>query len=460
MRELKCPNCGKAFSVNEADYASIVSQVRGEEFDAEINKRIAELHKQHEAQQQAFKAETDREYQFKLSEKDKLVAEKQSEIQRLRLQVEAEAQKKDLEIEKALSLKDREISSLKASLGESDKEREIAVLKQQQQAQQSLKEKDTEIADLKAEARLLASKAELTEKNIRDEYEVKLKLVKAESDVQLNGVKEDYEAKLKIAQEQVAYYKELKAKLSNKMIGESLETHCSTVFNGEMRSMFPNSYFEKDNDVSGGSKGDFIFRDFDDNTEYISIMFEMKNEMDNTATRHKNEEFFKKLDADRTAKKCEYAVLVSLLEPDSELYNMGIVDVSYRYPKMFVIRPQFFRSFIVLLTNAAKGSIAYKKELVAVRQQNIDVSNFENEVQAFKDAFGRNYRLASEKFKTAIDEIDKSIAHLQKIKEALLGSENQLRLANSKAEDLSIKKLTRNNATMKAKFEEAKQVKD
>ncbi len=399
MRELKCPNCGKIFSVDEVDYAAIVSQVRGKEFDEEISRRIVELHKQHEAQQQALKAE-------------------------------------------------------------SDKALEIAVLKQQQRAQQSLKEKEAEIADLKAAAKLLASKAELTEKNIRDEYEGKLKLFKAESEVQLSGLKEDYEAKLRVAQEQVDYYKELKARLSNKMIGESLETHCSTIFNGEMRSMFPNAYFEKDNDSSGGSKGDFIFRDFDDNTEYISIMFEMKNEMDNTATKHKNEDFFKKLDADRTAKKCEYAVLVSLLEPDSELYNMGIVDVSYRYPKMFVIRPQFFRSFIVLLTNAAKGSIAYKKELVAVRQQNVDVSNFENEVQAFKEAFGRNYRLASEKFKTAIDEIDKSITHLQKIKEALLGSENQLRLANSKAEDLSIKKLTRNNATMRAKFEEAKQVKD
>ena len=261
---------------------------------------------------------------------------------------------------------------------------------------------------------------------------------------------------MRAAEEQVAYYKDLKTRLSTKMVGETLEVHCSTIFNGEMRPMFPNAYFEKDNDASGGSKGDFIFRDFVDGFEYISIMFEMKNEMDETATKHKNEDFFRKLDADRNAKGCEYAVLVSLLEPDSELYNGGIVDVSYRYPKMYVIRPQFFKSMITLLVGAARKSVDYQRQLAEARSQSVDVTNFESQLMAFKEAFGRNYRLASDRFRTAIDEIDKSIAHLQKIKDALIGSENNLRLANDKADSLTIKRLTRGNPTMKAKFDEAR----
>ena len=285
-------------------------------------------------------------------------------------------------------------------------------------------------------------------------------MAKSEAALQEKSIREDYESKLKVAQEQVDYYKDLKAKMSTKMVGETLEAHCSTVFNGTLRPLFPDAYFEKDNDASGGTKGDFIFRDYVEGLEYISIMFEMKNEADETATKHKNEDFFKKLDADRTAKGCEYAVLVSLLEPDSDLYNGGIVDVSYRYPKMYVIRPQFFASMITLLVNAAKNTVGVKKELALARQQSIDVTNFENQLLGFKDAFGRNYRIASEKFKTAIDEIDKSITHLQKIREALLGSENQLRLANDKAEDLTIKKLTRGNPTMKAKFDEARKARE
>ena len=399
MHELICPNCGKPFHVDEADYAFILNQVKGTEFDAEVSRRITELHRQQQAEERLRAAETEKQYQDALFRKDKVIGEKENEITRLLSQISSQDDRKKLELNEALA------------------------------------KKEVEIAQLKADAEM--EKSRLT--------------------LRANSLREEYEGKLKLAQEQVDYYKDLKIRMSTKMVGETLEAHCSTIFNGEMRPLFPNAYFEKDNDASGGSKGDFIFRDYDDGIEYISIMFEMKNEMDETATKHKNEDFFKKLDADRTAKGCEYAVLVSLLEPDSELYNGGIVDVSYRYPKMYVIRPQFFKSMITLLVNAAKKTVEYKRELALTRQQNIDVTNFENQLMAFKDAFGRNYRIASEKFKTAIDEIDKSIAHLQKIKEALTGSENQLRLANDKAEDLTIKKLTRGNPTMKAKFGDARE---
>ena len=399
MHELICPNCGKPFHVDEADYAFILNQVKGAEFDAEVSRRITELHRQQQAEEKLRAAETEKQYQDALFRKDKVIGEKENEITRLLSQISSQDDRKKLELNEALA------------------------------------KKEVEIAQLKADAEM--EKSRLT--------------------LRANSLREEYEGKLKLAQEQVDYYKDLKIRMSTKMVGETLEAHCSTIFNGEMRPLFPNAYFEKDNDASGGSKGDFIFRDYDDGIEYISIMFEMKNEMDETATKHKNEDFFKKLDADRTAKGCEYAVLVSLLEPDSELYNGGIVDVSYRYPKMYVIRPQFFKSMITLLVNAAKKTAEYKRELALTRQQNIDVTNFENQLMAFKDAFGRNYRIASEKFKTAIDEIDKSIAHLQKIKEALTGSENQLRLANDKAEDLTIKKLTRGNPTMKAKFGDARE---
>ena len=396
MRELKCPKCGSVFSVDEADYASIVSQVKGAEFDAEVSRRLAELRRQQQAEEQARAARAEQAWQNELYRRD------------------------------------NEIAALKAAAGQSADALRIAVLQEQQRAVETLRTKDTEIAQLKAGIQLARSEAAVRE----------------------NSLKESYEGKLKAAEEQVAYYKDLKTRLSTKMVGETLEVHCSTVFNGEMRPMFPNAYFEKDNDASGGSKGDFIFRDFVDGFEYISIMFEMKNEMDETATKHKNEDFLKKLDADRNAKGCEYAVLVSLLEPDSELYNGGIVDVSYRYPKMYVIRPQFFKSMITLLVGAARKTVDYQRQLAEARSQSIDVTNFEDKLMAFKDSFGRNYRLASEKFKTAIDEIDKSIAHLQKIKEALIGSENNLRIANDKADALTIKKLTKGNPTMMAKFED------
>ena len=401
MKELKCPKCGGLFTVDEADYASIAAQVRGAEFNEELERRLAELHSRAEAEGKLREADLRKGYEEALFKK-----------------------------ERAIGLKEQEIALLKASVERERGEVQKAVLLEQQKSGEAARADRELIARLKAEAEIQRAKAELEAKAIH----------------------EDYQAKLRLAQEQVEYYKDFKARMSTKMVGETLEAHCSTVFNGEMRPMFPNAYFEKDNDASDGSKGDFIFRDSSDGVEYISIMFEMKNEMDSTATKHKNEEFFKKLDADRNAKGCEYAVLVSLLEPDSELYNGGIVDVSHRYPKMYVIRPQFFKAIITLLVNAARKSVEYKKELALVRQQNIDVTNFENQLMAFKDAFGRNYRIASEKFKTAIDEIDKSINHLQKIKDALTGSENQLRLANDKAEDLSIKRLTRGNPTMKAKF--------
>ena len=446
MKELKCPNCGAIFSVDEADYANIVAQVRSTEFDAEVSRRVDEINKQQEARQQVLDAQTDQAHQKELSAKEKTIGEKDSEIQRLMEKITALEENQELKIGAAVTEKDKEIATLKATIEKNDQKLEIALLQERQLAEKASRTKDEEIAELKAQAKIAATEAELREKSI-----------KSEAEMQTNTIREELEAKLKIAQEQVDYYKDLKTKMSTKMVGESLEAHCSTIFNGEMRPMFPNAYFEKDNDASGGSKGDFIFRDKEDGVEYISIMFEMKNEMDTTATKHKNEDFLKKLDEDRTAKGCEYAVLVSLLEPESELYNTGIVDVSYRYPKMFVIRPQFFKSLIMLLVNAARGTVEYKRQLAIARSQSIDVTNFESQLDAFKDAFGRNYRLASEKFKTAIEEIDKSISHLQKIKDALIGSENNLRLANDKADYLTIKRLTRGNPTMKAKFDEARQ---
>jgi hypothetical protein len=409
MHELKCPKCGSVFTVDEADYASIVSQVRGTEFDAEVRRRLAELHTQYEAEQKAKAVTALQAHQAELFKREQALLAKEGEVARLKEQLGAMDDRQKLAVGTAVAAKNEEIANLNAS-----------------------------ILQLRSSAQLAAKEAALHEDSVRKEYE----------------------AKLRIAQEQVDYYKDLKTRMSTKMVGETLEAHCSTVFNGEMRPMFPNAYFEKDNDASGGSKGDFIFRDYEDGTEYISIMFEMKNEMDETATKHKNEDFFRKLDADRRMKGCEYAVLVSLLEPDSELYNGGIVDVSYRYPKMYVIRPQFFRPMITLLVNAAKKTVGLKKELEVALSQSVDVTNFESQLDAFKEAFGRNYRLASDKFKTAIDEIDKSISHLQKIKDALIGSENNLRLANDKADALSIKKLTKGNETMTRKFDDARQARE
>ena len=438
MREIRCPKCQSVFQVDEADYASIVSQVKNAEFDIEINKRIEELRKQYVAEQKAVVLKSEQGFQEKLSARELELGKKEREIERLNAQINALTQTKELEMKAALGQKEQEISALKLTISQSDSKRQIALLEEQRKAQDVLKAKDAKIAELEGKVKLEQSEASLRENSLRKEYEYQLKQ----------------------KQEEVDYYKDLKTKLSTKMIGETLEVHCSTEFN-RMRSLFPYAYFEKDNDVSEGSKGDFIFRDFGpDGTEYISIMFEMKNEADETATKHKNEDFFKKLDADRRNKNCEFAVLVSLLEPDSELYNGGIVDVSYRYDKMYVIRPQFFMPLISLLVQTSKKSLEYKQELAVARSQSVDVTNFEDKLIDFQKRFGNDYRLASEKFKTAVDEIDKSIQHLQKIKEALLGSENRLRLANDKLEGLTIKKLTRGNPTMKAKFEEARKKKD
>lgn len=436
MKELICPNCHKAFTVDEADYASIVNQVKNAEFNVEVERRIEELHNRHKVEEQLATAQAEKVYQIELNKKDIAITQKEAEIAKLTSELGTVEEKKATELTLALADKDREIAKLQLAISESESKMKIAVMEEQRKAQVGIQSKEAEIAQLKANA----------------------ELSKQAAAINANTIKEQYELKLKTAQEQVDYYKDLKTRMSTKMIGETLEIHCSTQFNQMMRPLMPNAYFEKDNDASGGSKGDFIFRDFaPDGTEYVSIMFEMKNEADETATKHKNEDFFKKLDADRRSKGCEFAVLVSLLEPENELYNGGIVDVSYRYEKMYVIRPQFFLPFITLLVQTSKKSMEYKQQLAVAQSQSIDVTNFENQLLDFQEKFGKNYRLASEKFKTAIDEIDKTILHLQKIKDALIGSENNLRLANDKAEALTIKKLTRYNPTMKAKFEEARE---
>jgi hypothetical protein len=433
MKEIKCPHCGKVFSVDEADYAYIVNQVRNTEFDSEVSRRMTELSHQQKTEQERLKAELEKRYIMALNGKESTLKQLEFEISQLKNDLQAAEQQKTTAVKLALAESEKLVGELRAKIAESESKEKVAVLKEQQKSSEMLKQKELEIAGLKSG----------------------VEAQKLETASQLAAQKDKYESELRMVREQVDYYKDMKTRLSTKMVGETLEIHCSTEFN-RVRPLFPNAYFEKDNDASGGSKGDFIFRDYEDGIEYVSIMFEMKNELDETATKHKNEYFFKKLDTDRTAKNCEFAVLVSLLEPDSELYNTGIVDVSYRYPKMYVIRPQFFIPLITLLVQTSKKSIEYKKQLVIAQNQSVDVKNFEQQLLDFKDKFGRNYRLASEKFQKAIEEIDKSIDHLQKIKDALIGSENNLRLANDKAEDLTIKKLTRGNPTMKDLFDKAK----
>ena len=434
MKELKCPQCGNVFKVDEADYASIVSQVKNSEFEAEVCKRLDELKAQQTAQQQVKEAKSREEFNQQILKKDLEVQAKEQELAILKDRLAGIEDKKKLEITQAVSDKDLEIARLKSALELQKAEQVQAVMAAKEKMKEDITKKEMEIAELRNQTTLSKSQSELEK----------------------NAIKEEYEAKLKLAQEQVDYYKDLKMKMSTKMIGETLEAHCSNVFELQMRPMFPNAYFGKDNKAVEGTKGDFIFRDSVDGTEYISIMFEMKNEADTTAKKHKNEDFFEKLDEDRRKKGCEYAVLVSLLEQDSEVYNSGIVDVSHKFPKMYVIRPQFFLPIITLLVNASKKSLEYKKELAIAKSQSLDITRFEDKLMEFKDKFGRNYRLASEKFQAAIDQIDKSIAALQKTKEDLMNSENNLRLANDKAEDLTIRKLTYKNPTMKALFDEAR----
>lgn len=406
MQEIKCPKCGEVFQVDESGYAAIVQQVRDHEFEKELERRTEEIEKGKNDQLKLAVNEQERKAEKEISkQKDKLA-------------------EKDLEIEK-----------LKAQIENANTEKELAITKAIQEKDQQLSDKNAEITKLHGEIDLKEKENQLNENNLLEKHKVALAL----------------------RDEEIERLKDFKARQSTKMVGESLEQHCLTQFNSIRMTAFPNAYFEKDNDAKTGSKGDFIFRDYSDGTEYISIMFEMKNEMDTTATKHKNEDFFKELDKDRNEKGCEYAILVSMLEADNELYNNGIVDVSYRYPKMYVIRPQFFIPLITILRNTAINSLSYQKELADIKSQNIDVTNFENSLLDFQDKFSNNFRLASEKFQSAIDEIDKTIDHLQKVKEGLLGSERQLRLANDKAQDLSVKKLTRGNPTMKAKFEALKE---
>ena len=434
MKELKCPKCGNVFQVDEADYASIVSQVKNQEFESEIQARLKEIEKHNQLAQEANELKQSQIHQLELSEKELALSKKDSEIDQLKAQINNFNQTKQLEIEAERIKNSQEIARLQAAIEKNESNLRIAILEEQNKAKEEIQKKETSLQQLRNQIVINEKEVSLREANLKEYYEIQLKQ----------------------KQEQVDYYKDLKAKLSTKMVGETLEEHCHIEFNRMRTSMFPNAYFEKDNDISTGTKGDFIFRDFADGMEYVSIMFEMKNENDTTSTKKKNEDFFAKLDKDRNDKNCEYAVLVTLLEPDSELYNQGIVDVSYKYPKMFVVRPQFFLPIISLLTQAAKKSIEYQKELQLARQQSIDVTNFEDRINDFKDKFGRNYRIASEKFQTAIAEIDKSIDHLNKIKAALLSSENNLRLANDRAEELTIKRLTRGNPTMKKMFEDAK----
>ncbi len=433
MNSLKCPHCGKVFSVDEADYAFIVNQVKSTEFENELEKRVKEIKNQLETEQTAKTLELNQSYEKKLNEKEIAITLKDAEIIGLKSEIKEYGKAKKAEIEAECAKKDAVIATLQAQLSQSKDATEIAVMKAKEESQDMLQKKELEIATLKNQIDQAGDKAQ----------------------IEMNSVKANYELQLKQQQEMVEYYKDMKAHLSTKMIGESLEIHCSNEFNRIRTSAYPNAYFEKDNDDKSGTKGDFIFRDKAEGVEYISIMFEMKNEADKTATKHKNEDFFAKLDKDRREKGCEYAVLVSLLEQDSELYNVGIVDVSYRYPKMFVVRPQFFLSIIALLSLASRNSIPLKKELEQAKKQTLDVTHFEEKLVEFKDKFGRNYRIASNHFANAIKEIDKSIDHLTKVKNDLLGSDEQLRLANEKAVALTIRSLTRENPTMKKKFDEA-----
>ncbi len=456
MKELKCPKCGNVFKVDEADYASIVSQVKNAEFEAEIKRRLAEMNERIMAEQQLATAKSEHSFQEQLSKKDILLGEKdaaiermktesegqmarvkgemEAQIERLKMQLQNIERHKQNELTLALAEKDQTIAQLNSTIAQSSDKLQLAVMEERNKAQQSVQAKETELTQLRAA----------------------FELEKREAQIHESALVKRHEDELRMKQEQVDYYKDLKTRMSTKMVGETLEQHCSIEFEQYIRPMMPNAYFDKDNDATDGTKGDFIFRDSEDGTEYISIMFEMKNEMDTTATKHKNDDFLKKLDEDRRKKGCEFAVLVSLLEADNDLYNNGIVNKSHLYPKMYVIRPQFFVPFINLLVQASRKSLEYKKQLILAQSKEVDVTNFEAKMEDFKSKFGRHYELASKKFSDAIKDIDATIAKLQKVRDELVGSENNLRLANQDTEDLTIRKLTYKNPTMKAKFEEAR----
>ena len=419
MNEIKCPSCGKVFQIDEKDYESIVKQIRNHEFEEELQRREKEFTKEKNSELEKLENKLNLKNTIELSNKDKEIEKLKNDIDKKKLEVSNE-------FKQQISDKDMEIEKLKNQIKQNETENKLAL-------KDAIQEKESEISNLKNQIELNEKEYQLKEQNL----------------------KESHEKEIQTKNQEIELYKDMKLKLSTKMIGESLEQHCKTQYNEFLRPVLKNAYFEKDNDAKSGSKGDFIFRDkTDDEIEFISIMFEMKNEADETATKHKNEDFFKELDKDRREKNCEYAVLVSMLEKDNDYYNAGIVDVSYKYEKMYVIRPQSFITIINILRNAGLKSIEAKRELIQIQNQNIDISHFEENMNNFKDAFSRNFKLASDKFDTAIEEIDKSIQHLQKIKDNLLGSKNQLRLANDKAEDLSIKKLTAGSPSIAEKFEE------
>lgn len=482
MNEIKCPHCGQVFTVDESGYAALLNQVRDHEFQRELNERISLAEKNREQDMALAVAKAEEELRAQIAQRDSQLAAQTEQFRAEAKDLQLTAQNEKAELEKQLeALK----AQLQSQASEADTARKLAVadalnaesdkLRAVEKERDSLAQQlETQRQQASTETQLALQKQESTLKDARiaverERDELRAQVVREQE--ALARIEAEHKATLaeKLAakdeliadrEREILRIQDMKAQLSTKMLGESLEQHCEIEFNRLRPTAFPHAYFEKDNEVIEGTKGDFVFRDFDEEgNEIISIMFEMKNEADDSVNRKTNESHFKKLDADRKKKNCEYAVLVSLLEPENELYNAGITDVSYRFEKMYVIRPQFFIPIITLLRNAALSSLQYRKELALVRQQNIDVTNFEDQLADFKDKFGRNYRIASQKFQKAIEEIDKSIDHLQKIKDNLIGSENQLRLANDKAEDLTVKKLTRKNPTMKALLDEAREAK-
>ena len=461
MNDIICPHCGKAFKIDEAGYADILKQVRDSDFEHQLHERLEIAERDKQSAVELARARLAAELQ-------KQAAEREAEIQKLKTQLEAGELARQLAVAQALSDVERQRDALKTELDRARQEtqtvRQMAEAQRIAELQIATVSKDSEIQGLNARlAEIeLSRKLAITEalagvEKQRDELQASLAQARLEKHLAEQSLKERYEVQIKDRDDAIERLRDMKARLSTKMVGETLEQHCETEFNRIRATAFPRAYFEKDNDASTGSKGDYIFRDTDESgTEIVYIMFEMKNESDATATRKRNEDFLKELDKDRTEKGCEYAVLVSLLEPDSELYNTGIVDVFHRYPKMYVVRPQFFIPMITLLRNAAMNAVKYKTELALVKAQNIDITSFENELEGFKTAFAKNYDLASRRFQTAIEEIDKSIDHLQKTRDALLGADRNLRLANDKAQDVTLKKLTKGNPTMAAKFAELK----
>ena len=437
MNEIKCPHCQTVFTIDENSYADIVSQVRNKEFAEDVHKQLEFAKKQFETEKALAKEQEKRLY-------DEERAQFEQKILSLELALKNADVKEEKNVQEALHQKEKEFSALQAELDQLKQQLQFKEVELSQKFQEDLHEKERTILELKQAKELQQKEQEVQQTALKEKYELELR-----------SKKDQFELELKAKDEAIAFYKDFKAKQSTKMVGESLEQHCEIEFNRLRMTAFPRAEFGKDNDAKTGSKGDYIYREYDENgIEILSIMFEMKNENDETATKKKNEHFFKELDKDRHEKKCEYAILVSLLEADNELYNAGIVDVSYLYPKMYVVRPQFFIPIITLLRNAALNSLQYKQELALMRDQHIDITHFEEDLETFKKGFARNYELASKKFQTAIDEIDKTIKSLEKTKAALLSSENNLRLANNKAEDLTVKKLVKNNPTMKQRFED------